>query len=925
MSAVGILAAAVLGMAWFFIRFRRRSAARKGVGQIRSSESLAEPKTKTAAVGAEGRPAAISPDNGSGSAEFHRGVVDSFGNSHVGEAVPGAAPQAAEDNLPDEAPASCGVVDPVLPEADGELSVGDADGTPALPDSDGGRDRSAGNGSAADAFPDHSDKADEVFDSEPAGPAETSGGTTALEAEPVTDLELAADAGVGGAAARKEDSEQAAAGPQADEELTDGIPGDATVPPDAPADPEPSGGDVVPVDENGASDGSNAADGAAASESADTAVPKPAGDASASGEETVTGPKDVADPGGTVAATGSECSGDPCAASQQTGEDLTGNIVGDAAVPPDSAGDPDRSGKNATSNEGGASSDAGTPASEAAGSTSSLDEAAESSEAADPVSGAEPADGGGDASVPEAVAEADEESASSGETVSSDGLRPQPADHDLESGSPESADSEPPGGVADMEPGGTPGAHGAEAESVPRERPDGASPAGRGAGDGNGRGSVASGQTERPGAGYRDQRGRGGRPGVPRAQTAAGAKRPAPLEIRLLRNELLKRLELSIVLKRPEGYPDRVAFADGLSTSAYDDSRYDDLQLPVIAQLLDDHIRVSSEDGHQWLRSKRGVHVFAGVPGERGMMTCGAVWTGGTFSILCKSDDEQEVFAAAAAAGSPEPDRHDGWRGLPDGWSLYGNFMPRHASHDPTAGTFSVLDPGQRVEVEFSAGLQVRHLQFAAGHPPSIRIEPVSDGVEVTIDGETAVRQESGWQAPGWDAPGDHFIDVNPGPVRKYTILEDPAVSGTLEFWDAHPARFSGDAAWASAQICGGTIRGSSGEAVIAAETRRVLVALGAENTAKKLTPRLAAGVSVAQISVPPAYLVSANGFQRKHGSVTWLGSVLKRAISVDPDWAREVHEARSRKWPLERADDIGKRAWRNAIRRARNLRKKLR
>lgn len=923
MSAVGILASAILGIARFFMRFRRRPMARKGAGQLRSSEPPTEPKTEAAIGGAEGRPAAASPGNGPDTAEFHHGGVDSFGNSHGDEVVPGAAPQAAKNDLPDEVPASSGVADPALLEAAGELSAGDADGTLALPDSGGGHDWFDRNGSATDAFPGYSDKANEVFGSELADPVETGGGTAVLEDEPVIGLEPAADTGVEGAAARNNGSEEEADRPQADEELTDGISGNATVPPNASA--GPSGRNAVSVEESGYSAGSDAVDGAAASELAETAVPKPAGDALASGEDAVTGPEDVADPGGAVAAVAPERGGDPCAAGRQTSEDLNGNFVGDAAVSPNSAVDPDRSGMNATSSEGGAFSDAGAPVSEAASATSSLDEAAASSEEADPVSGVVPADGGGVACVPEAAAEADEDSASSGETVPLDGFPLQPSDHDLESGLPEPADSEPPGGVAGMKPGGTPGVHGAETESVPQERPGDASPAGRGAGDGNGRGPVASKQTERPGAGYGDRRGRGGRPGTPRTQAATGARRPAPLEIRLLRNERLKRLELSIVLKRPGGYPDRIAFADGLSTSAYDDSRYDDLQLPVTAQLLDDHIRVSSEGGNQWLRRKRGVHVFAKVPGERGMMTCGAVRIGGTFFILCRSDDEPEVFAAAAAAGSPEPVRHKDWRGLPDGWSLFGNFMPRHASRDPTTGTFSVLDPGQIVDVEFSAGLQVRHLQFTADHPPSIRIEPVRDGVEVMIDDETAVLQESGWQAPGWDAPGDHFVDVNPGPVRKYTILEDPAVTGIWEFWDAHPVRFSEDAPWASAQICGGAIRGSSGEAVIAAETRRVLVALGVENTAKKLTPRPVVGVSVAQSSVPLAYLVSATGFRRKHGSVIWLGSLLKRAKSADPDWAREIHEACSRRWPLERADGTGKRAWRNAVRRARNLRRKLR
>jgi hypothetical protein len=384
-----------------------------------------------------------------------------------------------------------------------------------------------------------------------------------------------------------------------------------------------------------------------------------------------------------------------------------------------------------------------------------------------------------------------------------------------------------------------------------------------------------------------------------------------------------------VVLARPDGFPQRVTLhIDGQPPiEAYNAQRYDDLDLPWTGERLEGEIRVASAEGFQWLRSARQVHIFAEDPSEPDLISVGAARAGATHTIICRSGDAAAVCAAAASTGSPDLTAHERWQGIPDGWSVLSGYTPVHAAALPPPAGLRPLDPGTGFEIGFEGGLSVRLKVFAQGHPPRISISPEPDGASVTIGGQpAALAAGGGWEAPGWDAPGHHMVDVVPGPSAAYEIAADPWGGAGWEFWNAHAGRFGDRTAgpWARAEICGASIRGPAGQAVLAVETQPTLIALGARSGAVPLQRRSDVAVSIGFVSEPSAFLLSATGLRRTQGRVIWLGLMLPTQSSrrPDPEWAAAVRSAASRRLPLEGADSIGEDAWRKAKERARRFRR---
>ncbi len=294
------------------------------------------------------------------------------------------------------------------------------------------------------------------------------------------------------------------------------------------------------------------------------------------------------------------------------------------------------------------------------------------------------------------------------------------------------------------------------------------------------------------------------------------------------------------MLTRPDGFPARVTVLEAGShaVEAYDEQRYDDLDLPWTGELLEGELRLTGADGFQWLRSARQVHIFAQDPNEPELISASAASAGIAHTLICRSGDAGAVRLAAASTGSPELQTHEHWQGIPDGWTVLSGYTPAHAATLPLSAGLRTLDPGEGLEISFDGGLAVRGRVYAAGHPPRIMITPAPGNASVTIGGEPAELSSDGaWTAPGWDRPGQHMVDVVPGPSVSYEIAADPWLSGGWDFWDAHPQRF-GDRAgepWSRARICGALIRGPADETVFAAESQPTLVALGPRSGATPL------------------------------------------------------------------------------------------
>lgn len=409
----------------------------------------------------------------------------------------------------------------------------------------------------------------------------------------------------------------------------------------------------------------------------------------------------------------------------------------------------------------------------------------------------------------------------------------------------------------------------------------------------------------------------------PAARPAAEAK------LRLSLHPIRRTARISVVLTRPDGFPERVTLqADaGHVVNAYDTERYDDLDLPWTGELLDGELRLASTDGFRWLRSARRVHIFAADPNEPDLISVGAARPGVAHALVCRSGDAADIRSAAASAGSAELHAHEHWQGIPDGWTVLSRYTPMHAAALPLPADLRPLDPGTGLEILFEGGLAIRPRVYASGHPPRITVSPALGSASITIGGEPATCSADGtWEAPGWDVPGQHMVDVVPGPSASYEIAADPWAAAGWDFWDAHPGRFRNRAPgpWARAEICGAQVRGPAGEVVFAAETQPTLITLGLRSGATSLQRRGDVSVSIGYMAEAPAFLLAATGQRRTQGRVVWLGLTPASQASrrPDPDWVAVVRTAASRRLPLDRSDALGEDSWRKAKERARRLKR---
>jgi hypothetical protein len=299
-------------------------------------------------------------------------------------------------------------------------------------------------------------------------------------------------------------------------------------------------------------------------------------------------------------------------------------------------------------------------------------------------------------------------------------------------------------------------------------------------------------------------------------------------------------------------------------------------------------------------------------------------------AIVCRPADSNAVRAVAKATGSPELRSLAQWEGVPTGWSVLTGYTPHRAAEGVATGEFSSLDPRYNLEIRCVGGLQLRSNAFAEGHAPRVELPDLPDSVSVTIDGKTASADATGaWQAEGWDGPGSHLIDLTPGPSLSYEIVADPANREGWSRWQSEAMLPAHKELWTRTSICGASILGIGGEAVLAHEAKPTLIALGSRGHATPLQMRSDANVSIALTPELPAFLLVASGNRRHQGEVVWLGLEAGSARSVGSRanllaWVNVVRSAASRRLPLKPSGNSdAKAAWQRTARRARDLRRR--
>lgn len=456
-----------------------------------------------------------------------------------------------------------------------------------------------------------------------------------------------------------------------------------------------------------------------------------------------------------------------------------------------------------------------------------------------------------------------------------------------------------------------------------------------------GPGCALTGSTEAPGAEvsrrvraaiHRDRR--GARRAPPRAETPSAAPEPVvtaalrqtEAKLRLAIDPIRRRVVLSLVLLRPEDFPGTVEidFDGGHEVMAFDEARYDDIDLEWTPELLANELRIIDHRQRlEWLRSARPIHIFA--PSEPDLLSVAAARAGVTHAVICREEDIEAVEAAAASAGSAPLTRIGGWPGVPQGWAILTGYNPVRPLPLFEDQRLRSLDPGSGTEIHLKGGLRIRANYYAEGRPPEIFIDPLGPGCEVFIDGQQAAQTENGaWVRPDCREPGSHLIDVLGGPSLTYTIAPDPGAAGG---WPISPDALApfGLPPVLRAALIGAEVYPLAGCTIVAAEPAPTMCAIGIRAGVQLLAPRADAPAAMAAVPFEPAFLIVSWGSRRHQGRVIHLGppsNAARMPRNPDKQWVLMVRAATARRLEVYPRNDAARRAWRSAAAAARRARR---
>lgn len=405
--------------------------------------------------------------------------------------------------------------------------------------------------------------------------------------------------------------------------------------------------------------------------------------------------------------------------------------------------------------------------------------------------------------------------------------------------------------------------------------------------------------------------------------------RQTEAKLRLAIDLIRRNVALSLVLVRPEGFPETVEIDFNLNgpqtAAAYDAARYDDIDLVWTPELLVGELRIlDARQRLEWLRSSRDIHLFA--PSELDLVSVSAARVGVEYAIICQQHDAAGVAAAAESAGSSPLTIVDDWKGVPPGWTILCGYTPAKPIPALADQRLSGLDPGSGTEIELRGGLRIRAQHFAEGHVPRIIIEPLPPRSRVLIGGRPASQDDTGaWISPDWDDPGSHLIDVVGGPSLTYTIESDP---GTEPDWPIPSDALSpfGMPPPVPAVVIGALVQPLSRQTLLATEPAQTVIALGFRAGAQALVPRTDAPAAIAALAFEAVFLIISSGARRRQGRVLWLGPRPSGNVQTGrrPDmvWVSTVLAASARRLDVYPSQDDAKRAWRSAVAAARRWRR---
>jgi hypothetical protein len=388
-----------------------------------------------------------------------------------------------------------------------------------------------------------------------------------------------------------------------------------------------------------------------------------------------------------------------------------------------------------------------------------------------------------------------------------------------------------------------------------------------------------------------------------------------PIEVRLL-FEKAGFCRVSLLPRRDPGMPVELAVTgsgDPPELLALQDEWYQDVVLPNSEHLLREGIEwAGSLPGARQVRfslSGRDLYVLARHQELNGFVSAPRLQLDGEHVVLCVGERLNEVRAAIALTGSPEPTLLNFDSGIPAGWAGLRGVVPRTPiAPSPAGDILDALRPLAQVEIALEGGIRIDRQTWLNGFPPSVRLRgDTSTTGAITIDGHDAtLSADGGYAVPGWDLPGDHSVWCTSN-SRTYAIRDG---AEDWESWDAYTwslGELGADGTQSRPVICGVLVRPprvarSDGRAIVVPASNPVLIG-SRPGEIEICTPRsdVRAGLCVGFPWFEPIWAIPADALHcdKRTARVLLIGSPQPAAEgeqqpSARPGERRALHRGRS-------------------------------
>ncbi len=266
--------------------------------------------------------------------------------------------------------------------------------------------------------------------------------------------------------------------------------------------------------------------------------------------------------------------------------------------------------------------------------------------------------------------------------------------------------------------------------------------------------------------------------------------RSLPIEIRL-RFDHGGFCSVSLIAKRSAELPETLTIStvdEELDLYAMQDEWFQDVVTEKLSRILTEGVVWTSKDNEansSWNLSGRELFVLAPRSDISGYISNPCLIIGQKHVVLCTERLKAVVEQALRATGSEIGSILDQGFGLPSGWILFQDIVPKQSvAPNDEIDILNALRPLPEIEINFENGLALGRSTWLESFPPQIKAYGVEEGSnKVQIDGNEAhLNDDNSYCATEWDAVGDHTVWCA-GKTRSYSIA--PFTSSSV-WWGAY-------------------------------------------------------------------------------------------------------------------------------------------